>query len=146
RYGGVEQKGPQREPPAYHNPGKQSGRVDTEPSRVHIPKTLGDRAAALGAEIGPGLGRAPSHRGDQPQVAHGGDCRGGRLVGERRRQARGESGGYGRAGLVVGDASVSSRDCAWQTLEYFSAAACGAVTGHDEPSRAYGESKDGKDS
>jgi len=39
---------------------------------------------------------------------------------------------------------VSSRDCSWQTLEYFSAAACTAVTGHDEPGRASGESEDGK--
>jgi hypothetical protein len=30
-------------------------------------------------------------------------------------------------------------------LEYFSAAACAAVTSHDEPSRAYGESQNGKD-
>ena len=46
------------------NPGDQSGRVDVEPSRVHLPKALGNRDPALGAEIGLGLGRAPS-RGDQ---------------------------------------------------------------------------------
>jgi hypothetical protein len=49
-------------------------------------------------------------------------------------------------GLFVGVAGVSSRDCSWQTLEYFSAAACATVTGHDEPSRAQGENEDGKDS
>jgi hypothetical protein len=50
------------------------------------------------------------------------------------------------AGLFVGAAGVSSRDCSWQTLEYFSVAACATVTGHDEPSRAHSKSKDGKDS
>src|SRR5262245_31900984 len=44
--------------------------------------------------------------------------------------------GHRRAGLLVCAARVSSRDCAWQTLEYFSAAAGVTVSGHDEPNRA----------
>jgi hypothetical protein len=36
-------------------------------SRVCLPKTLGDRAHELGAEIGSGVGRAPSQWGQKPQ-------------------------------------------------------------------------------
>ena len=47
-----------------------------------------------------------------------------------------KSAGHRGAGLLVCAARVSSRDRPWQILEYLSAAACVAVTGHDEPSRA----------
>src|SRR5262249_16046579 len=97
----------------------------TEPSRVHLPKTLGGGTHELGTQIGPGVGRTPGQRVHQPQ-----------------RELRGHRG----VGLFVGAAGVSSLDCFWQTLEYFSAPACDKVTGHDEPSRVLCESKDGKDS
>ena len=42
--------------------------------------------------------------------------------------------------------SEAEKAASWQTLAYLSAAACVAPTGHDEPSRACGESEDGKDS
>src|SRR5262245_1136810 len=54
--------------------------------------------------------------------------------------------GNRRTGLLVGAARVSSRECAWHTLESCSASACSTVTGHDEPRRASGEGKDGKGS
>src|SRR5712692_3628461 len=66
RHGGTEEKRASHGPPASKNPGDQSGRIDTEPSRVHLPKTLGARADELGAEIGPWVGRAPRQRGHKP--------------------------------------------------------------------------------
>ena len=66
-------------------------------------------------QIGLGLGRTPSQWGQGSQ-----------------REIRGHRG----AGLLVCASRVSSRDCPWQTLEYLSASACVAATGHDEPGRA----------
>jgi hypothetical protein len=98
--------------------------MDAATSGEDVPKTLGDRVEALGVESGPGVGRAP---------------------GQWEQGAQGAIGGHGGTGVLVWAAGGSSRDCPRQTLAYFSAATCVAVTGHDEPGRAYGESEDGKD-
>ena len=42
--------------------------AELTPSQVvYVSKTLGDRAAELGIEIGLGVGRTPGQRGHQPQ-------------------------------------------------------------------------------
>jgi len=94
-----------------------------KPSGVHLPKTLGDRDHELGTEIGPGLGE---HQVSGTQTA------------VRNPSALRSLPTCLCCGRVI---TRLSRE----TLEYFSAAACAAVTGHDEPSRASGESEDGEE-
>jgi len=53
---GTEQKRAETWAQTDKNPGDQSGRVDVEPSRVHLPKALAIELLELGVEIGVGLG------------------------------------------------------------------------------------------
>jgi hypothetical protein len=82
---------------------------DAESSGVHVPKTLGDRAAELGIEIGLGVGRA-------------------QVSGDTNRSEK--SVGIAVLAHFVGAAGVSSRDHPWKTRSIFQRQHA-SITGHD---------------